>query len=218
MVLIYTTFHPIHAPCPLQVDQDHFKTPHTTARSKVIEIHSNDKDDKPFYVHEDLLRQQFGSYGQMIDQASQATGKASIKLDLSGRALNHWVDWIYSKPMRYNDELDDIELLLELHEYCHNHFHPFVDHKCANACLDGIRTMLAYAFNHHGLNDCFGIHGLPTLAKVVNGLEKSRGKGVQMLVDLLVHSDTWESDHPAVADLIENTESSAASLASFLRS
>lgn len=180
------------------------------ARSKVVEVHCKGKD-KPFYVHEDLLRQQFGKYGQTIDQASRTSGKVSIKLDLSNGALKYWVDWIYGKPMRDNDEFDDVELLLELHEYCYSQFHhPHVDHKCANACLDGIRTMLDFGINHCGLNDFFGIDGLLSLAEVVTRLEKPGGKGVQMLVDMLVYGDTWKSDHPAIADLIENTESATA--------
>lgn len=35
-------------------------------RSKIVEVHSNDKDEV-FYIHEDLLRKHFGKYGQMID-------------------------------------------------------------------------------------------------------------------------------------------------------
>jgi hypothetical protein len=152
----------------------------------------------------------------MIDRAVNATGKASINLDLSDGALGYWLDWIYGKPMRDNDEFDDVRLLLELYEYCHSIFHPQVDHKCANACLDRIRTILDYGFDRYRLSDCFGIYGfailgLPTLAEVATRLEKPSGKGVQMLVDLLVYSDgTWESDHPTVANLIENTDSATA--------
>jgi hypothetical protein len=81
--------------------------------------------------------------------------------------------------------------------------------------------VLNYGFNHLGLSDCFGFNGigilgLRTLAEVATQLEKPGGKGVQMLVDMLVYCDTWESDHPAVADLIENMDSATA-LAPFLQ-
>ncbi|KAM0702431.1 hypothetical protein Q7P35_009859 [Cladosporium inversicolor] len=41
-----------------------------------VEVHSNNREDF-FYVHEDLLRKQFGKYDLMIDEAVETTGEAS---------------------------------------------------------------------------------------------------------------------------------------------
>jgi hypothetical protein len=45
-------------------------------RSKVVEVHSNNKDDV-FWVHDDLLRQQFGPYGMKVTTQYRDLGSDS---------------------------------------------------------------------------------------------------------------------------------------------
>jgi hypothetical protein len=114
--------------------------------SDFIEVHSTDGKDF-FYVHEDLLRKQFGNYGLMIDEAFKTTGKGSIQLKLSHGALEQWIKRLYGEPLEKNNESKYLKSLLELYEYSHNQFHTEVDYGCANACLDGIREMLLFDFD-----------------------------------------------------------------------
>lgn len=156
--------------------------------SDVVEVHSTDGKDF-FWVHEDLLRQQFGNYGAMIDEAVKNTGKYSIQLKMSHGALEQWIKRLYGEPLTDNNNSDDFRSLLELFEYSHTQFHPETDHRCANACLDGIREMLDFDFRENYEFDIFGWNNYPTLVEVVTRLDKFNSKGVQMLVDMLVHSN-----------------------------
>ena len=125
------------------------------ARSPVIEVHSSDGEGL-FYIHEHLLRQQFGNYGLMIDEAIRTVGKASIQLGLSDGALKEWFNWIYGEPMASNCDTDYFEPHLELYEYCHENSRPKVDYECANACLDGTREMLTIGLDELGADEVFG--------------------------------------------------------------
>jgi hypothetical protein len=169
--------------------------------SDVVEVHSADDEEDFFYVHEDLLRQQFGNYGAMIDEAVKNTGTYSIQLNLSHQALEQWVKWLYGEEFEGNYDCAYFKPFLELYEYSHTEFHPEVDHRCANACLDGIRAMLDREFEGCYEVDIFGYKNLPTFTEVVTKLEKPGGRGVQMLVDMMVHG----YGHYWTADAVDKT-------------
>lgn len=160
--------------------------------SDIIEVNSNDGEEF-FYVHEDLLRQQFGDFGSMIDEAKRTTDKVSIKLDLSYGALRQCTEWLYGKPMK--DKCDDCWLgaHLELYGYAHKHFLPEVDHKCANASIDAILDILVIHIGCNGADQIFGSTAL-TLSDVVSKLVTRNGKGAQMLVDVLVYKSFFPDD------------------------
>lgn len=174
--------------------------------SDLVEVHSTDGKDF-FWVHEDLLRQQFGNYHAMIDEAVKTTGTDSIQLNLSHGALEGWAKLLYGEPLGENNNNVYLKPLLELYEYSQTQFHPEVDHRCANACLDGIRQMLAFDFREYYEFDIFGWNNYPTLVEVAARLDKFNGKGVQMLVDMLVHSSEMCWNAEAVDNMIKHIES-----------
>lgn len=181
-------------------------------RSKLIEIHSNDEDE-PIYVHEDLLRKQSKNYDQMIDEAVQTNGKACIQLDLPAKAIEKWIGWMYGVPMQMLDDIDYFEPLLDLYDYSQTHLRNRVDHKLANACLDGLRAVLRSGFEDYDVDWLFEASpNFPTLTEAVNRLGKHNGEGVQMLVDLLVHGSI--QDTSTVVNLVSNMKP-APCLASF---
>jgi hypothetical protein len=141
----------------------------------------------------------------MIDRAINATGKASIQLDMSDGALEEWIDWMYGTPMTDHCDIDYLEHRLELYEYCYDHFHPEIDHECANACLDGIRAMLTNGVEDWGADEMFESGRIPPLPELAIRLGKHSEKGVEMLVDLLVHIDYW--DPISVVDLVKDMKS-----------
>jgi len=142
----------------------------------------------------------------MIDRAVKTTGKASIQLGMSDGALEEWIDWLYGgSPMRDHFNIDRLEQRLELYEYCHDHFYPQVDHKCANACLDGIREMLAKGLDYSGAEEVFTGSVIPTIGELATRLGKHSEKGVQMLVDLLVHYDY--GDQMSAITLVKDMDS-----------
>jgi hypothetical protein len=101
--------------------------------------------------------------------------------------------------------IDYLEHHLELYGYCYDHFHPQLDHKCANACLDGIRAMLAKGLDYFGAEEVFTGSIIPTLGELAIRLGKHSEKGVQMLVDLLVHYDY--GDQMSAITLVKDMDS-----------
>ncbi|KAM0702430.1 hypothetical protein Q7P35_009858 [Cladosporium inversicolor] len=112
---------------------------------------------------------------------------------------------MHAAALRRINNSEDFKLLLELYEYSHTQFPSQVDHQCANACLDGIRAMLDFDFDEYCEVDIFGNKDIPTLVDVVTRLDKFNEKGVQMLVDILVHSNPRRRRASIAADMIKNT-------------
>jgi hypothetical protein len=102
-------------------------------------------------------------------------------------------------------DINCLEQVLQLYEYCHDHYHPEIDHKCANACLDAIRAMLTNGVEDWGADEMLESGRIPSLSELAIRLGKHNEKGVQMLVDLLVHFDYW--DPASVVDLVKDMES-----------
>jgi hypothetical protein len=142
----------------------------------------------------------------MIDEAVKNTGTYSIQLNLSHQALEQWVKWLYGEELEREYDCTYFKPFLELYEYSHTKFHPEVDHRCANACLDGMRAMLHHEFEGCCDVDLFGSKYLPTFVEVVTRLDKPGGRGVQMLVDMMVHTygTYWYAE--AVDNMIKNIE------------
>lgn len=173
-------------------------------RSRTIEIHSKDRG-LPFYVHETLLREASGLYGAMIDHVLKTTGKAAMRLNLSHGALAIWTMWLYGTPMvdDANPDIEHLEPLLELYEYSHHRTRPEADHKCANACLDAICTILDDQFDEFQFTNIFGHGNVPTFVDIITRLHACNGLGPQMVVDLMAHG---ERDAEAVYKTILNIE------------